>query len=99
MSKKNFQTAPKPQAKNPPSLKAIEDFEKGGPGHDDQPKKEATQKPVEPIKRLSIDLPASAHQRFKTACSATSRKMSQEIEEFIARRTKELEKEAGITRI
>jgi hypothetical protein len=51
-----------------------------------------------PKKRLSLDLPESIHQRFKTACSATSRKMTMEVQEFIERRTAELETEAGITR-
>jgi len=51
-----------------------------------------------PKKRLSLDLPESIHQRFKTACSATSRKMTLEVQEFIERRTAELETEAGITR-
>lgn len=36
--------------------------------------------------------------RFKTACSATGRKMVSEIQEFIERRTAEMEEEAGITR-
>jgi len=55
-------------------------------------------KPQEPTKRLSIDLPASVHMRFKTACSATGRKMVSEIQEFIEHRTAELEDEAGISR-
>jgi hypothetical protein len=50
------------------------------------------------LKRLSLDLPASVHTRFKTACSATGRKMVSEIHDFIAQRTAELEAEAGITR-
>jgi hypothetical protein len=52
----------------------------------------------EPTKRLSLDLPASVHTRFKTACSATGRKMVAEVQDFIARRIAELEREAGITR-
>ena len=46
-------------------------------------------------KRLSLDLPQSLHTRFKTACSATRRKMGNELRAFIAARTEELEKEAG----
>jgi hypothetical protein len=53
---------------------------------------------TEPTKRLSLDLPVSTHTRFKTACSATNRKMVNEIQEFIERRTAELEAEAGISR-
>jgi hypothetical protein len=52
--------------------------------------------PSEPTKRLSLDLPQSLHRRFKTACSATDRKMVAEIEALIARRVVELEEEAGI---
>jgi len=55
-------------------------------------------KPVEagPLKRLSVDLPEKTHQRFKTVCSASGKKMTREIEEFINRRITELEKETGI---
>mgnify|MGYP003129382598 CR=1 FL=1 len=54
--------------------------------------------PDEPTKRLSLDLPASLHTRFKTACSATDRKMVGELQAFIEQRTQELEEDAGITR-
>jgi hypothetical protein len=47
----------------------------------------------EPIRRLSIDLPESWHRRFKTACSKRDKKMQAEVEDFIKRRTVELEKE------
>ncbi len=91
MSKKTFSAAPKPK----PSDEQIIAFEKGGKGHDKQaPKKAAT----ESTKRLSLDLPASTHTRFKTACTATGRKMVAEIQEFIESRMVELEKEAGISR-
>jgi hypothetical protein len=49
------------------------------------------QVPKESMRRLSVDLPASLHRRFKTACSATDRKMIPEVLEFIERRTSELE--------
>lgn len=48
----------------------------------------------EPTKRLNLDLPASVHTRFKTACSATSRKMAGEVQMLIEQRTSELEQEA-----
>jgi hypothetical protein len=92
MSKKTFTAAPKPK---PPSAEAIEAYEQGGAGHDQRP---APVKPAEPTKRLSLDLPASVHTRFKTACSATGHKMVSEIQDFIKRRTAELEAEAGILR-
>ena len=36
------------------------------------------------------------HTRFKTACSATNRKMTTEIQELVERRTEELEEETGL---
>ena len=49
----------------------------------------------EPVKRLSLNLPARLHTRFKTACSANNRTMMNELLELVARRTEELEHEAG----
>lgn len=103
MSKKTFTAAPKPRQ---PTVDEIAAFEHGGVGHD-RPQTgipvvpaaiAVIPKPAEPTKRLSLDLPASAHIRFKTACSATGRKMVGELAGFIERRTAELETEAGITR-
>jgi hypothetical protein len=48
----------------------------------------------EPTKRLSLDLPASVHTRFKTTCSATGRKMVGELQMLIEQRASELEQEA-----
>jgi hypothetical protein len=99
MSKKTFAAAPRPRQ---PSAEDIETFEKGGTGHDRKVAPPAAAAVVreaeEPTKRLSLDLPASVHTRFKTACSATGRKMVAEVQDFIARRIAELEQEAGITR-
>ena len=50
----------------------------------------------EPVKRLSLNLRESLHRRFKTACSATNRKMATELQELVTRRTAELEREAGL---
>ena len=98
MSKKTFSAAPKP--KQQPTDDQILAFERGGAGHDttraDKPV--AKTMPDEPAKRLSVDLPASLHTRFKTACSATGRKMVGELQAFIEQRTQELEEDAGITR-
>lgn len=97
MSKKTFSAAPKP--KQQPTDDQILAFERGGAGHDttraDKPV--AKTMPDEPTKRLSLDLPASLHTRFKTACSATDRKMVGELQAFIEQRTQELEEDAGIT--
>jgi hypothetical protein len=80
----------------------IDAFERNGAGHDRQivPAVAAPNETriTEPTKRLSLDLPASVHTRFKTACSATGRKMVGEIQDFIERRIAELEAEAGIIR-
>jgi hypothetical protein len=85
MAKKSFKAAP--QAKQP-TPEQVAAFTKGGAGTD--------KASDEPTKRLSLDLPMRTHTRFKTACSATGRKMVSEIQDFIEWRTKELEKEAGI---
>lgn len=97
MSKKTFSEAPKPKQ---PTDDQILAFERGGSGHDTtRSAKPALKQPAEePTKRLSLDLPASMHTRFKTACSATNRKMVAELQAFIATRTAELEDEARISR-
>lgn len=100
MSKKTFQTAPKPKQ---PTVNEIAAFERAGSGHDAQASNVGSHKPAnganaEPTKRLSLDVPQSVHMRFKTACSATGRKMVGEVMTFIEKRTAELEEEAGISR-
>lgn len=110
MSKKTFSAAPKPSV-NQPSLEAISAFEQGGAGTDapvsavrkpaiasvpDSSPEKPSIELEEPTRRLSLDLPASVHKRFKTACSATDRKMTAEVLKFIQKRTSELEKRASI---
>ena len=63
-----------------------------GKGQESQPEH------AEPLKRLSVDLPESLHLRFKTACSATRRRMVSEVLDLVERRTAELEEEAGLWR-
>ena len=97
MSKKNFQAAPKPLKQ--PTSSQISQFEQGGAGKDKKPHTHiptnvGNAEGAEKTKRLSVDVSSSTHLRFKTACSGTGRKMTREIEEFILRRTKELEIEA-----
>lgn len=95
MPKKTFATAPKPKL----SDDQISAFETGGTGHDSKNTPDrAQQEASEPTKRLSLDLPASLHTRFKTACSATGQKMGGELQRLIEQRTAELEDEAGLTR-
>ena len=98
MSKKTFSAAPKPTR---PTDDQILAFERGGAGHDTTRASKPVAKAAaadEPTKRLSLDLPASLHTRFKTACSATDRKMVSELQAYIEARTKELEDEAGLSR-
>lgn len=93
MGKKSFQNIPKPKRLTD---ETIESFEKSGPGH--APAwldAAARQKTNEPKKRLSVDVPASTHRRFKTACSATSRKMVSELRRLVEARVLELEREIG----
>jgi hypothetical protein len=101
MNKKTFQTAPRPKPQ--PTADEIAAFERSGSGHDAAVQNVGSPKPAnvanaEPTKRLSLDVPQSMHVRFKTACSATGRKMVGEVMTFIERRTAELEEEAGISR-
>ena len=96
MAPKNFAVAPKPP--KAPTDAQIAQFERGGSGHDRR--EEEFTRPqkavIGPTKRLSLDLPQSLHTRFKTACSATNRKMVGELQALIQARTAELEDEAGI---
>jgi len=95
MSKKTFSAAPKPKQ---PTDDQILAFERGGAGHDRPSVAKSAPRREEPTKRLSLDLPQSVHTRFKTACSATGRKMVTELQAFIVQRTEELEEDAGISR-
>lgn len=93
MAKKSFQAAPKPVSQQP-SNADIEAFERGGAGKDKNPqshKPTFKEKKITATKRLSIDLPAEMHTRFKTVCSANGLKMTKEIEQFIEARCNELD--------
>jgi hypothetical protein len=59
--------------------------------HADQQTRIPTKAP-EQMKRLSIDMPASLHWRFKVACVTAKKLMVEEVLAFIERRTEELEK-------
>jgi hypothetical protein len=92
---KTFAQTPKPPALSPSAIAA---YERGGIGSDTKAHIPSNvgdgETKAEPTRRLSLDLPATWHRRFKTACSRTDRKMLAEILEFIKRRTVELEQEA-----
>lgn len=75
---KTFAKAPKP--------KSLEDYERQGPGHDTQ-----RYKSTEPLKRLSTNMPASLHRRFKRVCLDNDLSMVGEVVTMIERRTAELE--------
>ena len=49
----------------------------------------------ERLKRLSIDMPATLHRRFKVACVATDKVMVEEVLAFIKRRTAERARRAA----
>lgn len=91
---KTFTQAPKPR---PLSADVIAAFERGGPGQDTLvPANVGLQEPAPPApkertRRLSVDLPASLHRRFKTACSRADTTMLDEVAGFIWQRTEELE--------
>ena len=60
--------------------------------------KESLPDHAEPFKRLSANQPESLHPRFKSACSATRRRMVSEVLDLVERRAAELEEEAGLWR-
>ena len=60
-------------------------------GHTTKPQTHIPTKVVEPMKRLSIDMPASLHRRFKVACTTADKVMVGEVLAFIEQRTAELE--------
>lgn len=75
----------KPSKRNP-SVAQMDQFVMRGRGHD-------TVKQVAsdvPMSRLTISLPEELHTEFKIACTRARRKMNKEIQEFIRKRTKEL---------
>lgn len=78
---KSFANAPR---QRPPAPEKIEAYERNGAGHDNAEQ--------EPRQRLSLDLPAPLHRRFKVACAAHGLRMTREIETFIKARCAELEK-------
>jgi hypothetical protein len=85
MSPKTFASAPKPRPD------AIAAYERRGLGHDTNPQTHRPTKQEEPTKRLSIDMPASLHRRFKRVCVDNDLSMVGEVIAFIERRTAELE--------
>jgi hypothetical protein len=93
---KSFKTAPTPQRQ--PTNDQILAFVAGGQKAPPVPAPApvAVAAPVTvaektPTARLSLDLPADLHSRFKAACARSRLKMTAELLAFIERRTTELE--------
>ena len=80
---KSFKKAPQTVQ---PSDASIEQFVRRGTGKD-------TQKSVntENMKRLTVDMSADLHTRYKIACTQHGLKMNDDIRQFIERRCAELE--------
>jgi hypothetical protein len=57
-----------------------------------EPQTHIPTKVAEPMKRLSIDMPAGLHRRFKVACTTADKVMVAEVLTFIEQRTAELER-------
>jgi hypothetical protein len=57
-----------------------------------KPQAHIHKKVAEPMKRLSIDMIANLHRRFKHACTPAEKVMVAEVAAFIERRTAELER-------
>ena len=84
---KSFKTAPTPP-RQPTSEQILEFVNRG-----EKPHTTAVAAPVkEPTARLSLDIPAELHARFKAACARSRLKMTAELLTLIERRTSELER-------
>lgn len=83
MASKSFKTVPTPQRQ--PTNEQIDAYvNKAAPIA-------APPATKEPTARLSLDIPAELHTRFKVACARSRLKMTAELLAFIERRTAELE--------
>ena len=92
MSKKNLT---KPAARRQLTPDQITQFVHGGPGKDEETQKPSkTERKIsakEEMARLTVDLPRSAHRRFKLACVMADTKMNIELRRMIEQRCAELE--------
>ena len=84
---KSFKTAPTP-VRQPTSEQILEFVNRGGQA---QPAVAPVAGAKEPTARLSLDIPAELHARFKAACARSRLKMTAELLAYIERRTAELE--------
>lgn len=91
---KSFKTAPTP-ARQPTNDQIVEFVNRGNvKAETPAPASPLVASPgaKEPTARLSLDIPADLHARFKAACARSRVKMTGELLGFIERRTAELEK-------
>jgi hypothetical protein len=84
---KSFKTAPTP-ARQPTSEQIVDFVNRGQKAQAAAVSAGAK----EPTARLSLDISAELHARFKAACARSRLKMTAELLAFIERRTAELEK-------
>jgi hypothetical protein len=85
---KNFKTAPTTPPKQPTSEQIVDFVTRGQKAGAAAVAAGAK----EPNARISLEIPADLHARFKAACARSRRKMTEELLRFIERRTVELEK-------
>lgn len=76
MSHKKISFSSKPSAKNSPTETAVDAWV-------DTRKQEV---PREPMKRLTIDIPAELHSQLKADCAMKGRKMADEIRELLMKK-------------
>ena len=88
VSKNTFTAAPRPAGLTDAEVAAFK-FRGTGSDHANA---------GEPVKRLSVDIPAKLHMRFKTVRSATGRTMTAELLALVEDRTRSLEDEIGFGR-
>lgn len=79
MSSKKVPLGGKPTAKKPAQEAAV-DARVGTRSHEEH------EEPKEPMKRLTIDIPADLHAALKSDCALRGRKMADEIRDMLAGR-------------
>jgi len=89
MASKSFKTVPTPQRQ--PTSEQIDAFVNKATAAPSAPIAPPPPQTKEPTARLSLDIPAELHSRFKSACARSRLKMTTELLALIERRTAELE--------
>lgn len=73
MSHKKISFSSKPSAKNSPTKTAVDTWVDA----------RTPEAPKEPMKRLTIDIPAELHSQLKADCAMKGRKMADEVRELL----------------